>query len=186
MFHVISNGCFQLHLERHIDACVRELQLESGESQRFANHLKERFCKDPANLDVLGGFCHQLRAVRTASFSTDMDDDKMVVSSRRGMEIEDLRIMLAAMFKSWWGALVLRTFAEWSKLHSPTMADTQLAGRLAEQNALFFWMSCFDESDTEREPEVREIHLAQSATSSVKRNALASFVEGYKPAMSWF
>lgn len=41
-----------------------------------------------------------------------MDDDKMVVSSRRGMEIEDLRIMLAAMFKSWWGALVLRTFAE--------------------------------------------------------------------------
>lgn len=186
MFHVISNGCFQLHLERHIDACVRELQLESGESQRFANHLKERFCKDPTNLDVLGGFCHQLRAVRTASFSTDMDDDKMVVSSRRGMEIEDLRIMLAAMFKSWWGALVLRTFAEWSKLHSPTMADTQLAGRLAEQNALFFWMSCFDESDTEREPEGREIHLAQSATLSVKLNALASFVEGYNPAMSWF
>ena len=73
MFHVISNGCFQLHLERHIDACVRELQLESGESQRFANHLKERFCKDPTNLDVLGGFCHQLRAVRIASFSTDMD-----------------------------------------------------------------------------------------------------------------
>ena len=110
----------------------------------------------------------------------------MVVSSRRGMEIEDLRIMLAAMFKSWWGALVLRTFAEWSKRQSPTLADTQLAGSLAEQNALFFWMSCFDESDTEREPEGREIHLAQSATSSVKLNALASFVEGYKPAMSWF
>ena len=186
MFQIIQNDRFQVHLERHIDACIRELQLESGESQRFANHLKERFCKDPTNLDVLGGFCHQLRAVRTASFSTDMDDDKMVVSSRRGMEIEDLRIMLAAMFKSWWGALVLRTFAEWSKLHSPTMADTQLAGRLAEQNALFFWMSCFDESDTEREPEGREVHLAQSATLSVKLNALASFVEGYNPAMSWF
>ena len=73
MFHIIQNDRFQVHLERHIDACIRELQLESGESQRFANHLKERFCKDPTNLDVLGGFCHQLRAVRTASFSTDMD-----------------------------------------------------------------------------------------------------------------
>ena len=98
MFQVISNGSIHQPLERHIDACVRELQLESGESQRFANHLKERFCKDPTNLDVLGGFCQHLRAVRISAFSSDMDDDKMVVSSRRGMEIEDLRIMLAAMF----------------------------------------------------------------------------------------
>lgn len=186
MLQIIQNDRFQVHLERHIDACIRELQLESGESQRFANHLKERFCKDPTNLDVLGGFCHQLRAVRTASISTDMNDDKMVVSSCRGMELEDLRIMLAAMFKSWWGALVLQTYAEWSKHHSPTMADTQLAGRLAEQNALFFWTSCLDESDKCRESEGREIHLAQPAASSVKLNALASFVEGYKPAMSWF
>ena len=139
MFQVISNGCFQLHLERHIDACVRELQLESGESQRFANHLKERFCKDPTNLDVLGGFCHQLRAVRTASFSTDMDDDKMVVSSRRGMEIEDLRIMLAAMFKSWWGALVLRTFAEWGSVRISVSGEV-IPGAAQRGCPLFFVM----------------------------------------------